>query len=189
MYMPWMDPRQGPVKISAHEAARQRAVSQALKTPKVPPRSQSPVCGSSDDDDPAGSEWIWSQTKGCMRNNKHFRKSAPTTDTVEANTPPAKSFNPFVPRSSTPTGSAPAPLAKAPPRPVTPTVSVPAHPPSPKGVKSKGAGKKAATKPAVSETTQPKSKQSVSRAGGLRPGVGGSGKTDTHEASSHPSKT
>jgi hypothetical protein len=67
MYTRGMDPRQGPVKISAHEAARQRAASQALKTAKVPPRSQLPMYGSSDEDDPTGSEWIWSQTKGCMR--------------------------------------------------------------------------------------------------------------------------
>jgi hypothetical protein len=90
MYTPEMDPRQGPVKISAHEAARQRAASQASKTAKTqePDPRQSPVCGSSDDDDPAGSEWIWSQTKGCMRENKHCRPSAPTADTIETNTPP-----------------------------------------------------------------------------------------------------
>jgi hypothetical protein len=77
MYTPEMGPKQGPVKLSQHEAARQRAAAQMLK---APPRSQSIVGGSSDEDEPTQSECIWSQTKGCMRKNKLYRESATTVD-------------------------------------------------------------------------------------------------------------
>jgi hypothetical protein len=50
----------------------------------------------------------------------------------------------------------------------------------------KGAGKKAADKPAEPMATR---SREASRAGSLRPGVGGSGSKDTCVASSHPSKT
>jgi hypothetical protein len=78
-----MDPKKGPIKISQQEAARKMRAAQALK---VPPRSQSPIGGSSDDDDPSSSEWIWSQTKGCARRNKHFRAPAATVDTKAVDT-------------------------------------------------------------------------------------------------------
>jgi hypothetical protein len=180
-----MDPKKGPVKISQQEVARQMVAAQMLRT-------QSPVTGSSDDDDPSGSEWIWSQTKGCTRKNKHFRAPATTVDPkVEAKVQPT-------------TESAPA--AKYPPRPSTPIESTPkvgtvvvpqdsaltlTKGKAPARAKT-GAGKKAATKPAVSEATQPmttrsKSKE-ASRAGGLR-SVGGSGQTDTCVAKGNPSKT
>jgi hypothetical protein len=172
------DPKQGPVKLTQAQAAYLRAAGQALKASKVPPQTQPPVRGSSDDDDPESPEWVWSQTKSCMRRNKHF-KGAATADIP-------KSTNPSIPRSSTPVGKDPTPLAKAPPRPSTPTVSVPPDPPSPKKSVKKGAGKKAAVRPADQKATQPKS---TSRAGSLCPGVGGSGQKDTRVASSHPSKT
>jgi hypothetical protein len=186
---PKMDPKRGPVRISQHEAARQRAAAQAMKEVKVPPRSQSPVGGSSDEDEPTGSEWIWSQTKGCMRKNKHFRAQTATADS-KFEDQPAKSTNPFIPRPSTPVES-PSLVA---------TVNVPLDtlPVLTKGKKSgvssvrakKGAGKKAANGPADSEATQPMvTPQRASRAGSLRRGVGGSGQTDTCVASSHPSKT
>jgi hypothetical protein len=79
MYTPGMDPRQGPVTLTQAQVAVEKATVQALKAAKVPPRSQSPVCGSSDDDDPTRSEWIWSQTKNFMRRNKHFRSAAAST--------------------------------------------------------------------------------------------------------------
>jgi hypothetical protein len=65
MYTPEMDPKKGPVKLTAHQVAAQKAAAHMLK---VPPRSQSPVAGSSDDDEPTGTEWIWSQKKGGNRN-------------------------------------------------------------------------------------------------------------------------
>jgi hypothetical protein len=166
-----MDPKKGPVKISQREAAGQMAAAQALK---VPPRSQSPVGGSSDDDEPTGSEWIWSQTKDCMRKDEHFRAPDATAVTKEQTT-------------SAPTAE-PVSAPKAPQQPSTPsarvgTVVVPQDtaPTITKGKAptraNKGAGKKAAAKPAVSEATQPMGTRSnskeASRAGRLRPGVGG----------------
>jgi hypothetical protein len=172
MYTSEMDLRKGPVKLTQAQAAYQRAARQALKALKVPPQSQSPASAN-------GSEWIWSQTKGFMRKNRHFKNAAATIP---------KSTNPFIPRSSTPVESTPprpsTPVDKA--SPILPVMkaSVPSDPP-----KSQGAGKKAAVKPAVSEASQPMTTRSVSRAGSLRPGVGGSGQKDPRVASSHPSKT
>jgi hypothetical protein len=152
----------GPVMLTQAQVAAQKAGAQK----RAPPRSQSPVGGSSDDDDPArADEWIWSQTKGCLRRNK-FYKAPIATD------PPEKVT------STPPPLSSPAPI-KAPSRPPTP-VSVPAVPPSPKGKKSatKAAASQkapAAQKPVpeakASKPVETRSK-TVSRAGGLR-SVGG----------------
>jgi hypothetical protein len=57
MYAAGMDPKKSPARLSAHQVAVQKAAAQSAR---VPPRSQSPVTGSSDDDDPCGAEWIWS---------------------------------------------------------------------------------------------------------------------------------
>jgi hypothetical protein len=158
-----------------------------MKEMKVPPRSQSPVGGSSDEDDLNAPEYVWSQTKGCIRPNKNFKRHTATIDS-EDEAQPAKSTNPFIPRRSTPTGSAP-PVATV----NVPLDTIPALKKGKKGGVSsvkKGAGKKAASRTADSEATQPMTTRSkASRAGSLRPGVGGSGQTDTSVASSHPSKT
>jgi hypothetical protein len=78
MYAPGMDPTKGPVMLSAGQVEAQKAVAQALKGLRVPPRSQSPINGSSDDDDPDGSEHIWSQSKGYFRKNKHWKGAMAT---------------------------------------------------------------------------------------------------------------
>jgi hypothetical protein len=109
MYTPEMDPKQGPVKLTQAQAGYQRAAAQALKASTVPPHPQKPVEGSSDEDDPNGSERIWSQTKGCMRVNRHFREK------LAAAAAPKKT-NPFAPRSSTPVEDKPAPIQSVPPR-------------------------------------------------------------------------
>jgi hypothetical protein len=70
MYTAGMDLEKGPVKLTHAQVAAQKAAAKAI------PRSQTPVSGSSDDDHPNGSEYVWSQTKGCMRKNKHHRKAA-----------------------------------------------------------------------------------------------------------------
>jgi hypothetical protein len=69
MYTSGMDPEKGPVKLTQAEVAAQKAAAQALQ------RSQTPVSGSSDNDDPNGPEYIWSQRKGCMRKNRHSRNA------------------------------------------------------------------------------------------------------------------
>jgi hypothetical protein len=38
------------------------------------------VINSDEDDEPTGSEWIWSQTKGRMRRNKFYGQKAGTAD-------------------------------------------------------------------------------------------------------------
>jgi hypothetical protein len=173
MYTPGMDPKKGPVMLSQAQVPAQKAAAQMLKSLKAPPRSQSPVGGSSDEDDPSAPEFVWSQTKSCMRRNKHFRGQTATDDIkIETKAP---SCNPFIPRSSTP-------IESAPPRPVTP-VSVPLNtlPVLKKGKKSTGkrGGKK---------TSMTTSFQDASRAGSLR-GVTGSGQTDKCVAQGNHSKT
>jgi hypothetical protein len=178
MYTSEMAPEKGPVKLSQAQVATQKAAAHALRDLELRalPRSQSSVGGSSDEDEPTDSEWVWSQTKGCMRKNKFFRGNASSSTIKEAPIP--KLSNPPIPRSSTPVGDPP-----------VVTVSVPPDPPSSKRPVKKGAGRKADTKPADPEATQPMITRSASRAGSLRPGVGGSGQKDTRVASSHPSKT
>jgi hypothetical protein len=185
MYTKGIDPQKGPVKLTQAQVAAQKAAARAL------PRSQTPVSGSSDDDDPSGPEFVWSQTKSCMRKNKHFRKSA-TADPKTSVPPPVD-----VPRSQ------PVPAVSSP-------VSAPADPPSPKGKKpvTKAAASQkapAAQKPVpearaskpVKGQESPEAKaskpmktrrQAASRAGGLR-SVGGSGLTGTCVASGNPPKT
>jgi hypothetical protein len=79
MYAPGMDPTKGLVMLSANQVAAQKAAAQALKALRVPPHSQSPVNWSSDEDDPNGSEFIWSQTKSFMRRNKHWKGAMATS--------------------------------------------------------------------------------------------------------------
>jgi hypothetical protein len=181
-----MDPEKGPVKLTQAQVAAQRAAA------KVIPRSQTPVSGGSDDDDPNGSEFVWSQTKNCMRRNKHYRKAA--TDASKTSVPPPVT----VPTSQ------PAP------------VSVPADPPSPKGkkpvtkaaapqkapavqklvpeakaskpVKGQESPEAKASKPIVDHQPMVTRGRAASRAGGLR-SVGGSGQTGTCVASGNPPKT
>jgi hypothetical protein len=74
-----MDPTKGPVMLSARQAAKQRAPAAALaqkaaaeeQEARIPPRSQTPVEGSSDDDDPNGEDRIWSQSRHYWRPNKN----------------------------------------------------------------------------------------------------------------------
>jgi hypothetical protein len=55
MYTPGMDPKKGPVMLSQAQVAAQKAAAQMLKVPR---RSQSPIGGSSDEDDPNAPEFI-----------------------------------------------------------------------------------------------------------------------------------
>jgi hypothetical protein len=168
MYTKGMDPQKGPVKLTQAQVAAQNAAARTI------PRSQTPVSGSSDDDDPNGSEFVWSKTKSCMRRNKHFRKAA--TDISKTSVPALVSI--------------PEPTRQPAP------VSVPADTPSPKGTRpvTKAAASQkapAAQKPVSGAKASKPAKtrrQAASRAGGLR-SVGGSGQTDTCVAQGNPSKT
>jgi hypothetical protein len=85
MYTSEMDPSKGPIKLSQSQVAAQKAAAQALK---ALPRSQSPMTGSSDDDDPHGSQFIWSSSKGIFRRNTKWidpnaRKTTPASSDTE----------------------------------------------------------------------------------------------------------
>jgi hypothetical protein len=161
-----MDPEKGPVKLTQAQVAAQKAAAQVSK---APPRSQTPVSGSSDDDDPNGSEYVWSQTKGCLRKNKKFRKA--TTDDSKANAPePA--------RQPTPVNSD--------------TEDQEEMTEDQKRCAKIGKKKETRSNQSVKGQESPKPmemrRQAASRAGGLR-SVGGSGQTDTCVAHGSPSKT
>jgi hypothetical protein len=169
MYTPGMDPEKGPVKLTQAQVAAQKAAAQALS------RSQAPVSGSSDDDDPNGSEYVWSQTKGCMRKNKKYRKA--TTDYSKTNVP----------------ASTPAPELTCQPTPVNSDMDQEYMTEDQK--RCAKIGKKKSRKASIQPTKgqeSPKPTETrrleVSRAGGLRP-VGRSGQTDTSVAQGNPSKT
>jgi hypothetical protein len=71
MYTEGMDPLKGPIQLTQSQVAAQKAAAHALK---ALPRSQAPMpTGSSDDDDPNGSQYIWSTSKGIFRKNKKWR--------------------------------------------------------------------------------------------------------------------
>jgi hypothetical protein len=170
-----------PILISQSETARQKAAWSYAESQGYSAQINSDQASS------AGGEFSDSDLPAPTMRRSRFETSGPSESAQ-------RSSNPFVPRPVTPTGSAPSrpatPSGNVPSRPSTPTVSVPPDPPSPK----RKSGLKAATlrgAPAESEhpmTIWSKKSKTASRAGGLRP-VGGSGKTDTCVASSHPSQT
>jgi hypothetical protein len=180
-------------KMTQAQVAAQKAAAQAQKVPKIP-RSQAPISGSSGDDDPQGSEYVWSQTKGCMRKNKHFRAPAASASSEKVISLPPPVSSP-APAALSQKKVSPVVPIKMPSRPPTP-VSVPADSPSPKGrkpvAKAVASQKAPAVQKPVPEANASKPmetrKQAASRAGGLRP-VGGSWQTDTCVAQGNPSKT
>jgi hypothetical protein len=187
----YTDGLKAPVLIAQAEVARQKAAWAYAKSQGY---------GATVSDSPQASGF-----EGCDSSDSDLSRSICTSppplgrsrfedNDPDSSQPVRSSLNPFVPRSSTPIGSAPprpVTQGKVPPRVSTP-VDVPPDPVSPKRPKragSKGAGKKAATRPADSEATHPMATRSkASRAGSLRP-VGGSGQTDTCVAQGNPSKT
>jgi hypothetical protein len=188
-----MDPKKGPIVLTESQVASLRAAAQAKKGPRAPPRSQSPVGGSSDDGDPNGPKTVWSQSQGAFRRSKHWRDPS-VTNVLALPAPEIEK-----PRQPTPVSSdtedqgmmtedqkrcarsgkkkTASAFQKAPA----------AQKPVPEAKASKpGTGQESP------ETKVPKPmetrRQAASRAGGLRPG-GGSGQTDTCVASGNPSKT
>jgi hypothetical protein len=159
MYTSEMGPNPGPMKLTPPQVAAQKAAAQALKASKVPPRSQSPIGGSSDEDEPTGSEWIWSQTKGCMRRNKSFRDRASTAG--------SKVETPLKPVQAPQKGTTQESKGK-----------------ESKGPRTVNQPKEEQKSSKPMETRR----QEASRAGGLRP-AGGSGQKDTRVAKGNPSKT
>jgi hypothetical protein len=83
-----MDPKKGPIMLSARKVAKQRAIAAAVAQKaadeaRIPPRPQTPADGSSDDDDPNGADLIWSQSRRYYRQNKNKPKSVPPMRTPE----------------------------------------------------------------------------------------------------------
>jgi hypothetical protein len=180
MYTAEMDPNQGPMKLTPAQVAAQKAAAQALKFLRTPPRSQSPVGGSSDEDGPTGSEWIWSHAKGCMRRNKFFRNKAATDDSkIETIIPPAVEIV-SAPHKSTPVNSDNEDQEE---------MSEDQRRLLEHGIRKGSKGSRKGTRPVTEqESTHPMgTRRQASRAGGLRP-VGGSGQTDACVANGHPSK-
>jgi hypothetical protein len=208
MYAPGMDPSKGPIKLSPSQVAAQKAAAKALKNSKVPPRSQSPANGSSDEDDPNGSEYIWSSSKGYFRKNKHWKGA--TVTSVPAL--PASEPHKALPAPELKALPAPKPQ-KAPPAPELKMLPAPEPAPrTPTPINSDeddlsedqkravALGKRMSKKGTTQGTSRTKptteaqashpmaTRKTASRAGGLRSG-GGLGQTDTCVVAYNPSKT
>jgi hypothetical protein len=181
-------------KMTPEQAAEQRAALASGEPPSSPPetgtivpfrepisRSQTPVTGSSDDDDPNGPGTIWSPSRGIFRQNKNRKVPAAPQKALPG--PEMKAL------------LAPEPM-KALPAPtkgenVTQKKSVPppqpVSAPKPKGTAQRTSRPKPTTEAQASKPMETR-KQAASRAGSLRSG-GGSGQTDTCVAQGNPSKT
>jgi hypothetical protein len=208
MYTPDMDPSKGPVRLSQAQVAAQKAAAQAQKELRVPQRSQSPVTGSSDDDDPDGPEYKWSSSKGIFRKNKNWKGSKVLSQLALTPPPPQKALTAPEPQKAL---AAPE-LQKALPahskggnvtqeKLIPPAQPVNAPKPKKAAASQKApAGQKPgpetkASKPVTgqesSETKVSKpmeTRRQASRAGSLRSG-GGLGLTDTCVVPYNPSKT
>jgi hypothetical protein len=179
-----------PVLISQHEVARQKAAASCIKSVGENAWIESGSNHPSEDSGFSESSQSAPASPANSRCGSRFETVVPEVTPDPSDSEQSPISNPSVPRSPISTVIVPPdPLSpqkkrnmgETPPIATTPTGEAP-----PK----KGSGKKAATRPADQEATHPMlTRQKASRAGGLRPGVGGSGETDTCVASSYPSKT
>jgi hypothetical protein len=205
-----MDPLKGPIMLTPEQVAAQKAAAQAQKGLRKPPQPQSLIGGSSDDDDPDGSEKVWSMSKQIFRPNKNWKgPKAPSVPALPA--PEAQRALP----APEPMKALPAASRFDGPRQPTPVSSDTedqgfmtedqkryarvgkklAAAASQKAPAGKPTAEAKASKPVTGQES-PETKVShpmatrrqASRAGSLRPG-GGSGKTATCVASGNPSKT
>jgi hypothetical protein len=211
MYAPGMDPRKGPLMLSQAQVASQKSAAQAQKELRVPPRSQSPIGGSSDDDDPDGSENVWSQSRGYLQKNKHW-KGSKATSVPALPAPERQKALPAPERingeerfsgkvSSSPTTGQRSDTedqeemtedqkrcARIGKKKVAAPQKAPAvQKPVPEAKASQPVKGQESPGTKVSKPMETR-RQATSRAGGLRPG-GRSGQTDTRVASGNPSKT
>jgi hypothetical protein len=171
-------------------------------TQSEPPRSQTPIGGSSDDDDSDSSEYIWSQSRKYFRKNKNWRApqslppvlALPAPDSQKALPAPDAQLALSAPEGQKvlpapePQKALPAPStgrniaqekAVPPPQPVSA--------PKPKGT-AQGTSRKKPTEEARASKPMETRRQAASRAGGLRSG-GGLGQPETRVVPSNPSKT
>jgi hypothetical protein len=199
-YAPGMDPSKGPVMLSPAQVAAQEAAAQdqAQEDLRAPPRSQSPIGGRSDDDDPDGSENVWSQSKGHFRRHKRWRApnaaillALPAPDMQKALSAPdsqlalpapdhrkalpAPELRKALPAQSkggnvTQEKSVPPPQPVSAPKPKKAAASQKA-PAVQKPAKGQESPEAKASKPMVDHPPMVTRRQAASRAGGLRPGA------------------
>jgi hypothetical protein len=197
MYTAGMDPKKGPVMLSHRQVAQHKAVAAAQRElarqqapRKAPPRSQTPVDGSSDDDDPNGADTIWSQSKHYYRRNKN--KPIPETTapvSVPMNAPePVRQPTPMTsPVNSDDEGMSEDQRRKANLGKKMAQRGAPKPKPVPEAKASKPVKGQESPETKVSKPTETR-RQAPSRAGSLRSG-GGSGQTGTCVAKGNPPKT
>jgi hypothetical protein len=177
MYTAEMDPKEGPKVLTPSEVAYQRAAGRALKSaiqpPPTPERKPTPLTSPTNSDE----EEMSADQSRALGLAKKMAGRATKISTTPANT-----------RCSDPTVQAP---AKAAPLEIKTTPKAAASPRAPadqpKGTKVSPPTKEQQA-PKHPMETRKRAKQR-SGAGGFRPGVGGSGQTDTCVASSHPFQT
>jgi hypothetical protein len=203
MYTAEMDPKLGPKTLSASEAAHQRSAAQALKEYMSSRFSTSTGDVSSDFGNsiinspqssrkltPVNSDNEDEMTEDQKKLLKHPKKSSsiPRCTSAPGTAPPRKTSGKV---GNTGTRS------RAVPEPTSPTqeqkaVASPEAPmDQPKGAKvlPPTKGQQVSRKPTDGRHPMTTRSSEGSRAGGFRPGVGGSGQKDMCVASSHPSQT
>jgi hypothetical protein len=201
MYTAEMDPKAGPKVLSQAQAAYQRVVGRAkasleqtrLKAEAALKPTSTTLTPTDPDDD-----WSWMSEDQRRKAEIAAQKLAenpvivfkppprsPSSPDIEA--PPKKSAEPTV---QAPAKGAPLDIKKAAASPRAPA-DQPTGAKAPTPTKRQAKGQESPeTKVSTPMRTRSQAKQQEgSRAGGFRPGVGGSGQTDTCVASSHPSKT
>jgi hypothetical protein len=204
MYTAEMDPKLGPKTLTDQEAARQRAAANALKASLGTTSASGFTTSSSDVSSDFGNSIISSRvsspqqsrqgtpvnsddeeemTEDQKRLAENAKKravprctSAPGTRLPQKKSAQGESGGPAA-RSRAAAG--PSPTQDPDPKKAAASQQAPAGPPKPT---------KEQQAPKQPMTTRRRA-QEGSRAGGFRPGVGGSGQTDTCVASSHPSQT
>jgi hypothetical protein len=195
IYAPGVDPTLGPKVLSSSEAARQRAVSRAIRSQSSSlPTSTDSEMGNSIVSSPAQSPQPTRQptplnsdnededemTEDQRRKLRGAKKMAKVAQPPRCPSAPGARAAPREPKGD----GTPASRMRAD---AGPSQKVPQPAAQVQAASPRAPGAKAPT-PAKGQQV-PKQPTGGSRAGGFRPGVGGSGQTDTRVASSHPSKT
>jgi hypothetical protein len=212
MYTAEMDPKLGPKTLSAHEAARQRAVANALKASLTgtsgatstsdvssdfgnsivsspqPTRQSTPLHSPVNSDDEGMTE---DQKRVVAHAKKCSAKNVPRCTSAPGTRPPPKSVPAQEPQGNgTPASRSRADAGPSPKVPKSPKAAAPQRAPA---VKTKSKGDIGQESPGTKVPIDPhpmatRRQRQASGAGSLRPG-GGSGPTDTRVDLFHPSKT
>jgi hypothetical protein len=174
MYTAEMDPKAGPKVLTQAEVAFQRAAARAVKDQV--PRATSPD---------GKEDWNW-------MNPQQLRLATAAANAIaqgKTKAPPRPATPSSDPEVQTPAKAAPLEIKTAPKPKAAAPPRAPSYQPNGTKVPTPAKGQQVPKKPTDGRHPIATPSSDGSRAGGFRPGVGGSGQKDTCVASSHPSQT